>query len=66
MAARRAGADEGGADEEPRVVDRADFDPGYDPAAPIVCEICGAHMVYTGSCKIACRSCGYLRDCSDP
>lgn len=50
----------------PRVVDRADFDPGYDPGAPIVCEICGSEMRYTGSCKIRCSTCGYQRDCSDP
>lgn len=50
----------------PRAVDRADFDPSYDPAAPIVCEICGSEMQYTGACKILCRVCGYKRDCSDP
>lgn len=50
----------------PRVVDRADFDPHHDPAAPIVCEICCGVMVYTAACKIQCRVCGYKRDCSDP
>lgn len=50
----------------PRVADRADFDPGYDPSAPIVCEICGHEMRYTASCKIQCGVCGYKRDCSDP
>ncbi len=50
----------------PRVVDRADFDPGYDPSAPIVCEVCGHEMRYTASCKIQCGVCGYRRDCSDP
>ena len=50
----------------PRVVDRADFDPGYDPAAPIVCEVCGGTMRYSAACKIECRTCGYRRDCSDP
>jgi hypothetical protein len=49
-----------------RVADRADFDPGFDPAAPIVCEICGHEMRYVASCKIACGVCGYRRDCSDP
>jgi ribosomal protein L37E len=29
------------------------------------CEICGARM-YERSCKIACRNCGFTRDCSDP
>jgi hypothetical protein len=50
----------------PREVDRADFDPEYDPDAPIICEICGNTMVYTGACKILCTRCGYKRDCSDP
>ncbi len=49
-----------------REVDRADFDPGWDPGAPIHCEVCGFEMEYTGSCKILCRNCGYTRDCSDP
>lgn len=52
---------------EERVADKADYDPNYDPNAPIICEICGAHMVYTGACKIKCRNCGKnTRDCSDP
>jgi hypothetical protein len=51
---------------EAREVDRADFDPDYDAAAPILCEICGHEMVYTAACKIQCRRCGYKRDCSDP
>lgn len=49
-----------------RVVDRTDFDPAYDPAAPVICEVCGNEMQYTASCKLACRRCGYTRDCSDP
>lgn len=49
-----------------RVVDRADFDPHYDPSAPIECEVCGNQMRYTASCKIQCGVCGYKRDCSDP
>lgn len=51
---------------QPRIVDRADFDPRYDPAAPVVCEICGHEMRYTAACKLECRTCGYRRDCSDP
>jgi DNA-directed RNA polymerase subunit RPC12/RpoP len=51
--------------DEP-VVDRADYDPDYDPDAPIVCEICGSRMFYTGACKIQCPNCGFKRDCSDP
>jgi hypothetical protein len=50
----------------PRIVDRADFDPAYDPAAPVICEVCGSPMRYTGSCKLMCHRCGYRRDCSDP
>lgn len=50
----------------PTVVDRADYDPTYDPGAPIVCEICGSEMRYSAACKIECRTCGYRRDCSDP
>lgn len=56
----------GASSRPPRVVDRADFDPTYDPAAPIVCEICGGEMRYTAACKIMCGVCGYRRDCSDP
>jgi hypothetical protein len=47
-------------------VDRVDFDPTYDPAARIECEICGNEMLYTAACKIMCGTCGYKRDCSDP
>lgn len=50
----------------PRIADRADYDPGFDPDAPVLCERCGAVMDYTGACKIVCRNCGYVRDCSDP
>lgn len=51
---------------EPEIVDRADYDPDYDPDAPVLCEICGSVMEYTASCKLVCRNCGYTRDCSDP
>lgn len=47
-------------------VDRTDFDPAYDPRAPIICEVCGHAMRYTAVCKIECGVCGYRRDCSDP
>ncbi len=50
----------------PRIVNRADYDPSFDPDAPIVCERCSAVMRYTGNCKIVCGNCGYMRDCSDP
>lgn len=50
----------------PAVVDRTDFDPAYDPEAPVICEMCGFQMHYTGACKLMCGNCGYKRDCSDP
>lgn len=53
-------------DPEPGAVDRADYDPDYDPSEPVICEVCGAEMVYTASCKLRCPRCGYTRDCSDP
>jgi hypothetical protein len=56
----------GSRQEPPRVVDRADFDPHYDPTRPIECECCGGTMSYTAACKIQCHNCGYKRDCSDP
>lgn len=53
-------------EERPPVVDRADFDPAFDPSAPIECEVCGGVMRYIAACKILCGNCGYRRDCSDP
>jgi hypothetical protein len=47
-------------------VDRADYDPAYDPEAPVLCEVCGGEMYYTAACKLKCPRCGYMRDCSDP
>lgn len=35
-----------------------------DPAGP-VCDLCGAPMI-DRHCKLACPTCGYQRDCSDP
>lgn len=49
-----------------REVDRVDFDPSYRPEAPVLCELCGFEMHYTGACKLLCSNCGYKRDCSDP
>src|SRR5690606_38560072 len=46
--------------------DRVDFDPAYDPSAPIEYEVCGGEMRYIAACKILCGNCGYRRDCSDP
>ncbi len=60
------GATPAASDRPPRIADRADFDPAYDPDAPIVCDVCGGLMHYTSSCKILCSNCGYLRDCADP
>lgn len=54
------------ATRETDAVDRADYDPSYDPNAPVHCEVCGAEMYYTASCKLRCPRCGYTRDCSDP
>jgi hypothetical protein len=31
----------------------------------VPCELCGA-PVLERHCKIVCRNCGYMRDCSDP
>jgi hypothetical protein len=62
---RIASARPGGA-EPPPLADRADFDPTYDPAGPIECEVCGSVMRYIAACKILCGNCGYRRDCSDP
>jgi len=48
------------------VAGRADYDPDFDPDAPIGCERCGGVMRYTSSCKIVCDNCGMVRDCEDP
>ena len=53
-------------DPERGVADRPDFDPDYDPSAPVICEVCGGEMYYTAACKLRCPRCGYTRDCSDP
>jgi hypothetical protein len=52
--------------EDGGIVDRADYDPDYDPSEPVACEACGAEMYYTAACKLKCPRCGYTRDCSDP
>lgn len=56
---------EGAPDRRP-MPDRVDFDPAFDPAGPIACEVCGGEMRYVAACKILCGNCGYRRDCSDP
>ena len=61
-----AGREPEGRDPEAGAVDRADYDPAYDPDSPVHCEVCGAEMFYTASCKLKCPRCGYTRDCSDP
>ena len=53
-------------DQPRREPDRVDFDPEYEPNAPILCDICGSIMEYTASCRIICPNCGFTRDCSDP
>lgn len=62
------GPEPGAAEHGPEhgAADRADYDPDYDAAAPVLCEVCGAKMYYTASCKLRCPRCGYTRDCSDP
>lgn len=35
------------------------------PEETVPCELCGA-PVLERHCKIVCRNCGYMRDCSDP
>lgn len=61
--ARARAVDRAGGEAQP---DRVDFDPAYDPAGPIECEVCGGTMRYIAACKILCSNCGYRRDCSDP
>lgn len=58
--------DEKKIEKRSETVDRADFDPDYDPEAPVFCEVCGGKMFYTAACKLKCPRCGYMRDCSDP
>jgi hypothetical protein len=33
--------------------------------AVYICDRCG-HLVLSVHCKILCRNCGFMRDCSDP
>lgn len=63
---RPVGRDRAGGAEGSGAVDRADYDPAYDPGAPVRCEVCGGEMFYTAACKLECPRCGYTRDCSDP
>jgi len=39
--------------------------PPPSPDATVPCDLCGA-PVLERHCKIVCRNCGYMRDCSDP
>lgn len=52
----------GRADETPNPEGR---NPPPDPDATVPCELCGA-PVLERHCKIVCRNCGFMRDCSDP
>lgn len=63
---RPVGADLPGRGRGLEAVDRADYDPAYDPGAPVQCEVCDGEMFYTAACKLKCPRCGYTRDCSDP
>lgn len=40
-------------------------DPDRSDRAGPVCDLCGAPMI-DRHCKLACPTCGYQRDCSDP
>ena len=46
-----------------------DAQPALDPTVirrdDAVCWICGAASLYV-HCKIICKNCGFMRDCSDP
>jgi hypothetical protein len=61
----RAQGQAGNPDPRPEV-DRPDYDPHYRPRDPVLCDVCGAGMIYTAACKLRCLRCGYTRDCSDP
>lgn len=37
--------------------------PRSDGSGP--CDVCGA-PTFERNCKVVCRTCGYVRDCSDP
>lgn len=52
-----------GTDSRERTRDTPDGAPA-DSAGP-VCDLCGAPMI-DRHCKLACLTCGYQRDCSDP
>lgn len=50
-----------GESESPREARRV---PPSEGAVP-TCDLCGAPMI-DRHCKLACPTCGYQRDCSDP
>lgn len=39
--------------------------PIYAPEDNTTCWICGGPVIQL-HCKIICRNCGFMRDCSDP
>ena len=50
----------------PRLADRVEPRTLAHPAKPVFhCDRCGAEMLDV-HCKLSCRACGFVRDCSDP
>jgi hypothetical protein len=39
--------------------------PSVAPPEGELCDICGVPMLDV-HCKLICRNCGFMRDCSDP
>jgi rubrerythrin len=51
--------------ENPQTAGRDGPSDEVSTAKVYVCDICGFSMLDT-HCKLQCRRCGYIRDCSDP
>ncbi|MER3457276.1 MAG: hypothetical protein C4309_00135 [Chloroflexota bacterium] len=39
--------------------------PIYMPEDDTICWVCGGPVIQL-HCKIVCKNCGFMRDCSDP
>ncbi len=39
--------------------------PTYAPEDDTTCWVCGGPVIQL-HCKIVCKNCGFMRDCSDP
>ena len=50
---------------EPRNVGKSYPDRSGTPPEGELCDICGFLMLDV-HCKLICRNCGFMRDCSDP